>query len=126
MAQIQTINTSRLPEMGRYGTVHVKRWMLFEQKLSGLSLLIYALIYQTRLNTNKQGWTVADLATWFDKDLHNIRHTLNDMVTAGLLNHDDVYYFYVKPKRHRFSHRYTEDERKAETSILIQENHIFD
>lgn len=126
MAQKQTTNTDQLPEMGRYGTIHIKRWMLFERKLSGLSLLMYALIYQTRLTTNKQGWTVADLSTWFAKDQHNIRHALNEMVDNGLLIHDGSYYSYIAPKRHRFAHRYTEEENRAQFVELVQKYHIFD
>ena len=126
MAQINPTESCLLPEMGRYGTLHIKRWMLFERNLSGMALLLYALIYQTRLTTKKEGWTVAELSKWFDKDQNNIRHTLNDLVEKGFLTHESFYYSHQPLQRHRFAHRYTEEERKILTNHLLQQAHIFE
>ena len=120
----ETVN--QLPEMSRYGTLQIKRWMIFEYKLSGMALLLFALIYQTRNTTKKQGWTAAELSEWFAKDVDNIRHTLGELVAKGHLRHDNMFYTYLAPKRHRLAHRFTPEERAARFHELIQQEHIFD
>ena len=100
--------TPGLPLMDKFGTLQIKRWMLFELNLQGLQLLLFALIYQTRLKLKPEGWTVSELATWFSRQPNNIRRELNTLIDKGILRHDEpdpaspkkeLHYLFQHPKR---------------------------
>ena len=107
-----TSPTPELPEIQRFGTIHIKRWMMFELQLQGFALLIFALIYQTRNNTKPEGWTLSELTTWFQRDSKNIRHILDELIAKEIIVHHEPYFLFQRPKRVRKAKPMTEEERQ--------------
>ena len=128
--QTNNSTTPELPLAGKFGTLQIKRWMLFELNLQGLQLLLFALIYQTRLKLKPEGWTVSELATWFSRQPNNIRRELNTLIDKGLLRHDEpdtnapkkeLHYLFQHPKRVRTAPVWTDEQRREFYRIHIPE-----
>ena len=122
--------TPGLPLMDKFGTLQIKRWMLFELNLQGLQLLLFALIYQTRLKLKPEGWTVSELATWFSRQPNNIRRELNTLINKGILRHDEpdpaspkkeLHYLFQHPKRVRKAPIWTPEQQREFYRIHLPE-----
>ncbi|MBR3647195.1 MAG: hypothetical protein IKN59_02270 [Paludibacteraceae bacterium] len=82
--------------MERRQTITIRSWMLTRLHLENWTLLVYAIIYQTRIR-KPEGWTKTEISKWFNYNSGSTWRILNYLTQRDLLIHTKDGHYVHKP-----------------------------